>query len=611
MPGNTIDNGSTARIPLYCVLLSDHITPATGKTVAVTISKNGAAFGNPSSGATNATEIGSGWYYFTPSATDTGTNGPLIVLGTNAATDNSTRDYMVAAAAPTAASVATAVWNEVNTGATHNVGNSTGKQLRSISVNTGVIYTATAPSQAGMTSTQIKLDSGASAVNNVYQWTVISILSGTDAGDSAIITAYDGATKIATVDPPWAVQPDATSVFEITPTPRVQTVGSSTANITSVNGTTFSGANVPSILADGVAHGGTPGSSTATFAGKKWNLTNPDGDNAFHVECTAGGSGIAAIGFGSDPGVQFVGGDSGSGLRLMAPGSGQGLSIITSGAGDGVNIISTSGTGIAVQQGGFSVSGSLSITNSTGSSALILRATSGNTPAVSVQGNGSGAGILTTGGATGIGFSCVGQGSGAGFKALGGSTGSGILAQGIDRAAMTLNSNTSDGLSINAGNDGIRILGPGGHGINIQTSGTDTHCLSMDADSGHAVSITATGAGTKALLLAGDAATDSFAIMPIGGSLIDIFDATGAVRTTGGGGGSATLDLTQALSTPRDLGSVADGSLTLNDALHCAVAGAAGKQSISGTTYLVQTPSTGTTLRSFTLDSGTAPRTRS
>lgn len=96
MPSNGIDNGSTAKIALYCVLSSDHITAATGKTVVVTISKNGAAFGNPSAGATNATEIGSGWYYFTPSATDTGTNGPLLVRGTNAATDDATRDYMVA-----------------------------------------------------------------------------------------------------------------------------------------------------------------------------------------------------------------------------------------------------------------------------------------------------------------------------------------------------------------------------------------------------------------------------------------------------------------------------------------------------------------------------------
>lgn len=82
-------------VPLYAVLSSDHITPATGKTIAVTISKNTAGFGNPSVGATNATEIASGWYYVTLSTTDTGSLGPLIVLGTNAATDNVTIAYNV------------------------------------------------------------------------------------------------------------------------------------------------------------------------------------------------------------------------------------------------------------------------------------------------------------------------------------------------------------------------------------------------------------------------------------------------------------------------------------------------------------------------------------
>jgi len=121
--------------------------------------------------------------------------------------------------------IAAAVWNEVNTGATHNVANSTGKQLRSIAVGASdVIYTATAPAQAGMTSTQITLDAGASAANNAYQFDVLSITSGTDAGDSRIITGYVGATKVATVSRAWTVQPDATSVFEITPTASTQVV---------------------------------------------------------------------------------------------------------------------------------------------------------------------------------------------------------------------------------------------------------------------------------------------------------------------------------------------------------------------------------------------------
>ena len=84
-----IANSSTGYIALQ-LFLTGTATEATGKTVAITISKNGAAFGNPSAGATNATEIGNGWYYYAPSATDTGTNGILIVRGTAASCDNTT-----------------------------------------------------------------------------------------------------------------------------------------------------------------------------------------------------------------------------------------------------------------------------------------------------------------------------------------------------------------------------------------------------------------------------------------------------------------------------------------------------------------------------------------
>ncbi len=54
---------------------------ATGVTIAVTISKNGGAFGNPNAGAINATEISSGWYKVTLDATDTNTLGPLAIRG--------------------------------------------------------------------------------------------------------------------------------------------------------------------------------------------------------------------------------------------------------------------------------------------------------------------------------------------------------------------------------------------------------------------------------------------------------------------------------------------------------------------------------------------------
>ncbi len=85
----------TIRVPLQAFLASDHVTPATGKTIAITISKNGAAYGNPSGGATNATAIGNGSYYVDLSTTDTGTVGPLFVCGTEASIDQIIAIYSV------------------------------------------------------------------------------------------------------------------------------------------------------------------------------------------------------------------------------------------------------------------------------------------------------------------------------------------------------------------------------------------------------------------------------------------------------------------------------------------------------------------------------------
>lgn len=81
---------STSRVIMLKVFLSsDHVSAATGKTVAITISKNGGAFGNPNAGATNATEVSSGWYKVTLDTTDTNTVGDLVVRGTATACDDS------------------------------------------------------------------------------------------------------------------------------------------------------------------------------------------------------------------------------------------------------------------------------------------------------------------------------------------------------------------------------------------------------------------------------------------------------------------------------------------------------------------------------------------
>lgn len=70
--------------------------------------------------------------------------------------------------------------------------------------------------QAGTTST-ITLAATASATNSVYVGSIITILSGTDAGDTSEITAYNGTSKVATVSPNFAVAPDSTSGYAVIP----------------------------------------------------------------------------------------------------------------------------------------------------------------------------------------------------------------------------------------------------------------------------------------------------------------------------------------------------------------------------------------------------------
>jgi len=71
--------------------------------------------------------------------------------------------------------------------------------------------------QAGA-SGSITLASTASAVNSIYVGSLVTILSGTDSGDTSQITAYNGTTKVATVSPNFAVAPDTTSAYAVIPT---------------------------------------------------------------------------------------------------------------------------------------------------------------------------------------------------------------------------------------------------------------------------------------------------------------------------------------------------------------------------------------------------------
>lgn len=77
-----IAQGSTTPIPFYLALASDHVSPATGKSPSVLLSK---ACGTFSAAAGVVTETGNGWYLLTPTAVDTNTAGALLLHVTAAA----------------------------------------------------------------------------------------------------------------------------------------------------------------------------------------------------------------------------------------------------------------------------------------------------------------------------------------------------------------------------------------------------------------------------------------------------------------------------------------------------------------------------------------------
>jgi len=185
----------------------------------------------------------------------TGTVGGTSVVGE----DVGSFDLAASTSAPSAATISAAVWDELLTGATHNITSSAGKILRTIAPVSDAIYSGTLPSQSGMTSTQIKLDAGASSSDTVYNDDVISILTGTGAGESAIVTGYVGSTRVATVNRAWSIQPGSGATYELTPMTTVTVTGPVTVGTMNTgvitSGSFAAGAITSSSIAAGALNG--------------------------------------------------------------------------------------------------------------------------------------------------------------------------------------------------------------------------------------------------------------------------------------------------------------------------------------------------------------------
>jgi len=120
-------------------------------------------------------------------------------------------DGVLLAATATSAQLVDDVWDEILTGATHNIATSAGRRVREIGA-----FAIRGETAQGGTAVTITLDAAASATDGIYNRNLVAIVGGTGTGQTRQIADYVGSTKVATMDREWRVNPDATSEFVIT-----------------------------------------------------------------------------------------------------------------------------------------------------------------------------------------------------------------------------------------------------------------------------------------------------------------------------------------------------------------------------------------------------------
>jgi len=180
-------------------------TLATGD---ITISKDGGAFNNLSA-LPVVTPAGGRSVKVIVSDTEMTADNVVVLFSDAAGAEWFDKEVNLQTVATQFDDIASDVWDEVLTGATHNIATSAGKRLREIAPTT--IHSGTC--QAGSTANTIVLNAAASAVDGAYDPAGITIVDNTGIGQTRLIYEYDGATRTAVVDRNWKVTPDNTSEF--------------------------------------------------------------------------------------------------------------------------------------------------------------------------------------------------------------------------------------------------------------------------------------------------------------------------------------------------------------------------------------------------------------
>lgn len=191
------------------------------------ISKDGGAMAD----CTNeATEIGSsGMYYLDLSSTEMNADAVVIIVKTSTSGAKTTPIVLYPEEA-----------GDIRTDATHISGDSTAADKLEALMDGLLNNTA----QAGANGT-ITLNSGATATDDYYNGFVILVTGGTGVGQARLITDYVGSTKVASVSPNWATNPDATSTFILFP---MASLGLDTTALTNIkamfDGTGYAGGTI-------------------------------------------------------------------------------------------------------------------------------------------------------------------------------------------------------------------------------------------------------------------------------------------------------------------------------------------------------------------------------
>jgi hypothetical protein len=119
-------------------------------------------------------------------------------------------------------------------------GTGAGQSRTILSYTSGTVATVTRDWVTGAAST-ITLDSAASGITGTYKNNFIMLTAGTGSGQTRLISAYDGGTKVATVIPAWTTQPVLGTVYQVLPAAQVDVGG-------------WAGTLVPAPTTDGVPH---------------------------------------------------------------------------------------------------------------------------------------------------------------------------------------------------------------------------------------------------------------------------------------------------------------------------------------------------------------------